>query len=58
MERLMVEAQLKLIRTDMKLLEVTMIYAGKDGTKEELLVLRAHQELWEWNVAAPLSRWF
>lgn len=54
----MVEAQLKLIRTDMKLLEVTMIYAGKDGTKEELLVLRAHQELWEWNVAAPLSRWF
>ena len=48
----------KHIRTDMKLLEVTMIYAGKDGTKEELLVLRAHQELWEWNVAAPLSRWF
>ena len=51
-------AKAKHIRTDMKLLEVTMIYAGKDGTKEELLVLRAHQELWEWNVAAPLSRWF
>lgn len=51
-------AKAKHIRTDMKLLEVTMIYAGKDGTKEELLVLRANQELWEWNVAAPLSRWF